>query len=102
VQVIGVATRLPDRKPPLGLDVYAPLTISARPDLVEAEDVHTLLAKAGEYGAYVLVGHSTGGRHHPGMDIFRDCAALASRRARRLVGKGMVFVGHLPTPLDAA
>jgi pimeloyl-ACP methyl ester carboxylesterase len=28
-----------------------------------AEDLHTLLATAGEHGPYVLVGHSTGGTH---------------------------------------
>ena len=36
---------------------------SPRDGVESAEDLHTLLAKAGEHGPYVLVGHSTGGTH---------------------------------------
>ncbi len=36
---------------------------SPRDGVQSAKDLHTLLAKAGEHGPYVLVGHSTGGTH---------------------------------------
>src|SRR5215213_2843058 len=36
---------------------------SPRDGIQSAEDLHTLLATAGEDGPYVLVGHSTGGTH---------------------------------------
>ena len=37
--------------------------VSPRDGVQSAEDLHTLLAKAGEHGPYVLVGHSTGGTY---------------------------------------
>ena len=36
---------------------------SPRDGVQSAEDLHTLLAEAGEHGPYVLVGHSTGGTY---------------------------------------
>ena len=36
---------------------------SPRDGIQSAEDLHTLLAEAGEHGPYVLVGHSTGGTY---------------------------------------
>ena len=36
---------------------------SPRDGVQSAEELHTLLAKAGEHGPYVLVGHSTGGTY---------------------------------------
>ena len=36
---------------------------SPRDGIESAEDLHTLLAAAGEHGPFVLVGHSTGGTH---------------------------------------
>jgi len=36
---------------------------SPRDGVASAEELHTLLAKAGEHGPYVLVGHSTGGTY---------------------------------------
>ena len=36
---------------------------SPRDGVQSAKELHTLLAKAGEHGPYVLVGHSTGGTH---------------------------------------
>ena len=38
-------------------------TASPQDGVQSAEDLHTLLAKAGEHGPYVLVGHSTGGTY---------------------------------------
>jgi pimeloyl-ACP methyl ester carboxylesterase len=38
-------------------------TASAQDGVESAEDLHTLLAEAGEHGPYVLVGHSTGGTY---------------------------------------
>ena len=37
--------------------------VGPRDGVQSAEDLHTLLAKAGEHGPYVLVGHSTGGTY---------------------------------------
>jgi hypothetical protein len=62
--------------------------VSPQDGVQSAEDLHTLLAAAGEDGSYVLVGHSS--THRPGrLDAKgRSSSATAARRLRPGRGRG--------------